>query len=96
MARTASSNKSSVRENSPRRRFRVFQAGRVYGVENHAIAPCARDDFKLAVSDKCFAHPSYALSVGGVAPEPGGRLHRQTDCGFDDLPGNSVGARECP
>ena len=82
MASTASSTKSSVRENSPRRRFRVFQAGRAYGVENRAIAGCARDDFKMVVS-------------GAAAPDPRGKPHRQIDSTFEGLSASSAGARLC-
>jgi len=95
MARTAFSNKSSVREHSPRRGIRVFSAGRAPGVGNRPVKPLVRDGFEFAVLDSCSADVSSAFRIGAAAPKPGGKRHRQIHCDFDNLPASSVGARLC-
>ena len=93
MARTATSNKSSVREHPPRLRIRVSSAGTASGAGNRAIKRFLREGFELAVSDSCSSDVSSAFCVGAAVPEPGCKPHRQIHRDFDDLPASLVGAR---
>ena len=95
MARTASSNKSSVREHSPRRGIRVFSAGWASGLGNSAVKPLVRAGFELVVLDSCPADASSAFRIGATATKPSGKRGRQIHCDFDKLPASSVGARLC-
>jgi len=95
MARTASSNKSSAREHSPRRGIRVFSAGWASGLGNRAVKPLVRVGFEVVVLDSCSADVSSAYRIGAATREPGGKRPRQIHCDFDNLPASSVGARLC-
>ena len=95
MARTASSNKSSVREHSPPCGIRVFSAGWASGLGNRAVKPLVRVGFEFGVLDSCSADVSSAFCVGAAVPEPSSNPHRQIHRDFDNLPASSVGARLC-
>ena len=95
MARTASSNKPSVREHSPPCGIRVFSTGWASGLGNRAVKPLVRVGFEFGVLDSCSADASSALRIGATAPKPGGKRPRQIHCDFDNLPASSVGARLC-
>ena len=95
MARTASSNKSSAREHSPRCEIRVFSVGWASGLGNRAVKPLVRVGFEFVVLDSWSADASSAFRIGAAGPELGGKRHRQIHCDFDNLPASSVGARLC-
>jgi len=96
MARTASSNKSSAREDSRRCGIRVFSAGWAPSAGNRAIKRFVREGFGITSLDSCSAGASSAFRIGAAAPELGGKGHRQINCDFDNLPATSVGAPLCP